>query len=152
MNESYDSRADTLTHIRRVNQLMLEGAHRVLSRAAKHDQSKLEDPEKTGFDTVSIKLKNIKYGSPEYATALEELKPFLEHHYANNDHHPEHTNHGIEGMNLFSLLEMLMDWKAATERMDQGNIRKSLQINRDRFKISPQLYSILDNTITEMGW
>lgn len=152
MTAPYDSRADTLTHIRRVNELMLKSVHRILDRAAKHDASKLEDPEKTGFDTVSVKLKNIKYGSPEYAVALEELKPFLEHHYANNDHHPEHTPYGLEGMNLFSLLEMMMDHKAATERMDQGNIRKSLAINRDRFKISPQLYSILENTITEMGW
>jgi hypothetical protein len=152
MTVPYDSRADTLDHIRRVNHLMLQSTHKLLTRAAKHDQSKLEEPEKTGFDTVSVKLKNIKYGSPEYAVALEELKPFLEHHYANNDHHPEHGTHGIDSMNLLSLIEMLNDWKAATERMDQGNVRKSLQINRDRFKISPQLYSILENTITEMGW
>lgn len=153
MSDTYDSRTDTLAHIKRVNELMLKSVHRMLERAAKHDQSKLEEPEKTGFDTVTVKLKGIKYGSPEYEKARAELAPFLAHHYAKNSHHPEfYGDKGIDGMNLFDLMEMMMDWYAATERMDQGNIRRSLQINRDRFKISPQLYSILENTITEMGW
>lgn len=59
----------------------------------------------------------------------------------------------INGMSLFDVLEMLLDWKAATERMkDGGDIRASLTINRDRFKISPQLEAILANTIREMEW
>lgn len=59
----------------------------------------------------------------------------------------------INGMSLFDVLEMLLDWKAATERMkDGGDIRKSVDINRDRFKISPQLENILRNTIEEMKW
>jgi hypothetical protein len=59
----------------------------------------------------------------------------------------------VNGMSLFDVLEMLLDWKAATERMkDGGDIKASLVINRDRFKISPQLESILANTIREMEW
>lgn len=152
MTTPYDSRADTLTHIRRVNELMLEGVHRILDRAVKHDQSKLEEPEKSGFDAPKVSLKDIRYDSPEYAMSRASL-PHLAHHYAKNSHHPEfYGDKGIDGMNLFDLVEMMMDWYAATERMDQGNIRTSLKVNRDRFKISPQLYSILENTITEMGW
>lgn len=33
----------------------------------------------------------------------------LDHHYQNNDHHPEHFELGINGMNLLQLLEMLAD-------------------------------------------
>ena len=56
-------------------------------------------------------------------------------------------------MSLFDVLEMLMDWKAATERMkDGGDIHASLIHNTDRFKLSHQLASILANTIREMGW
>lgn len=59
----------------------------------------------------------------------------------------------VNGMSLFDVLEMLLDWKAATERMKEGgDIRASLAINRDRFKLSPQLEAILANTIREMGW
>jgi hypothetical protein len=29
---------------------------------------------------------------------------------------------------------------------------RSLEVNRDRFKISPQLQSVLENTARELGW
>ena len=89
----------------------------------------------------------------EYKAALAELKPALDHHYAANSHHPEHYAIGVDGMSLFDVLEMLLDWKAATERMKNGgDIRRSLEINRDRFKLTPQLESILANTIRELNW
>ncbi len=59
----------------------------------------------------------------------------------------------VNGMSLFDVLEMLMDWKAATERMkDGGDIHASLIHNTDRFKLSPQLAAILANTVREMNW
>lgn len=149
----YDSRADTLAHIRRVQTLIVDAIMNMSMRSAKHDLSKLEEPEKSTFDACALKLKAMAYGSDEYKTALAELKPALDHHYAANSHHPEHYANGVDGMSLFDVLEMLLDWKAATERMkDGGDIRRSLEINRDRFKLTPQLESILANTIREMGW
>lgn len=60
---------------------------------------------------------------------------------------------GVEGMSLFDVLEMFMDWKAATERMQGGgDIWRSIEINAERFKLSPQLVSILKNTAREMEW
>jgi hypothetical protein len=149
----YDSRADTLTHINRVRELIAEAIDNLVVRAEKHDASKLIEPEKTTFDACTLKLKAMAYGSDEYKAALAELKPALEHHYAANSHHPEHFERGVGGMSLFDALEMLLDWKAATERMaNGGDIRRSLEINTERFKLSPQLRSILANTIEEMGW
>lgn len=149
----YDSRADTLAHIRRVNELLLCCTSLLSLRAAEHDNSKLVEPEKSTFDVCTLKLKAMAYGSDEYKAALAELKPALDHHYAANSHHPEHYANGIDGMNLFDVLEMLVDWKAATERMaNGGDIYRSLEINRDRFKISPQLESILLNTIKAFAW
>ena len=59
----------------------------------------------------------------------------------------------VDGMSLFDLVEMLMDWKAATERMQGGgDILRSLAINTERFHLSPQLARILANTIYEMRW
>lgn len=59
---------------------------------------------------------------------------------------------GISGMTLLDVIEMLCDWKAATERHADGSITKSIQINRGRFGIDDQLSSILENTRKEMGW
>jgi hypothetical protein len=44
------------------------------------------------------------------------MKPAIQHHYKANSHHPEFYDNGVEGMSLFDVLEMLLDWKAATER------------------------------------
>jgi hypothetical protein len=198
-DQPYDSRPDTLAHIARVQELIAQSCANLQHRAEVHDQSKLEESEKSAFDRCTVKLKTIPYGSEEYKTALAELKPALDHHYAANGHHPEHwpvvmtervarlrnaagelrrflqdmgandphlelaietliktadeESAQINGMSVYDLTEMLDDWKAATERMkDGGDIRRSLEINTDRFKISPQLRNILANTIEEMGW
>jgi hypothetical protein len=60
--------------------------------------------------------------------------------------------HGILGMSLFDLLEMLADWKAATERHADGNMATSLEKNIQRFHIGPELAQILKNTLKETGW
>ena len=152
--DPYDSRPDTEAHISRVRELCNQSASNLIRRGIVHDASKLVEPEKSAYDRVSQKLKDLKYGSEEYRAALREIKPALEHHYANNFHHPECWKNGVDDMSLLDLIEMLNDWKAATERMQAGtgNIDKSLEINAERFKISPQLKSILANTIKEMGW
>lgn len=148
----YDSTEDTLTHIRRVADLMGKTCLNLSRRAALHDDSKLEDPEKAAFDEYTPKLKDCTYGSEEYKTYLKGLGVALEHHYANNTHHPEHYENGITGMSLLDLIEMLCDWKAAGERHADGSMHRSLNVNKGRFQISDQLYEILKNTVVEMGW
>lgn len=153
--DTYDSTFDTKAHIARVSSLLMECCQNLMQRAAVHDKSKLEEPEKSGFDRCGTKLADIKYGSPEYtATIQTELKETIAHHYAHNRHHPEyHGPAGINGMTLFDVMEMLVDWKAATERMQGGgDIFRSLQINASRFKIGGQLAYIIHNTMVEMAW
>lgn len=58
----------------------------------------------------------------------------------------------VNGMSLLDVLEMLADWKAAGMRHKDGSLAQSLEINRGRFKISPQLFEILKNTVRELGW
>ena len=50
-------------------------------------------------------------------------------------------------MNLVQLLEMLCDWKAASMRHDNGDIRASIEINQNRFGYSDELKRILLNTL-----
>lgn len=148
----YNSEPDTLRHIRRVNELLLTVYANLLRRAARHDESKLGPEEKPHFDRLTPLLAGSTYMSEEYAAFLRELKPALDNHYQENDHHPEHYDGGVNGMSLMALLEMFVDWKAATERHADGNILVSIEKNRSRFRLSGQLVDILINTAREMGW
>lgn len=145
--ENYDSTADTLLHIKKVSQFLMGASKELLRRAAIHDDSKLGENEKPYFDRLTPILKHIEYGSEEYKKSLAELKPALEHHYKNNSHHPEHYPDGLNGMDLFDIVELFFDWKAATERMKNGDIQKSLDIAKGRFGLSDQLHSIMTNTV-----
>jgi hypothetical protein len=74
-------------------------------------------------------------------------------HYVQNTHHPEHYPNGVDGMSLLDLIEMLMDWKAASERHPGGmNIACSIDLSSQRFSVGEQLKQILLNTAKEIGW
>ena len=146
----YDSKQDTLNHIRRVQDLLADAVNELTKRASVHDKSKLESPEKELFDEYTPKLKNCTYGSDEYKGFLKGLGVALDHHYAKNSHHPEHYANGVNGFDLFDLLEMFFDWKAATERHADGDIMKSIELNEKIFNISPQISSIFRNTAERM--
>lgn len=147
MNTTYDSSEDTSKHINRVRILLDDFIDAILYRTEQHDQSKLLPPEKEIFDIVTPRLKTLTYNSEEYKKSLKEMGTALEHHYKHNRHHPEHFPNGISDMTLIDVLEMLCDWKAATERHTDGNLYTSLEINKKRFNIDGQLYSILLNTV-----
>jgi len=149
---NYDSTADTLKHSARVGVLMDSILYELIDRSRHHDISKTANPEKAMFDEFTPKLKELTYGSDEYKACLVDMGEALKHHYASNRHHPEHFEDGINGMTLVDLIEMLADWKAATERMDNGNLGISLQIQKERFGISDQLMTILENTAQWFGW
>lgn len=137
---------DTMRHIERVRNILGEFVAEILERAEVHDQSKLRRPEVEAFTELTPKLATCTYGSPEYEGFRKQLGAALDHHYARNRHHPEHHKSGIDDMNLIDLLEMIADWKAASERHNDGNILKSIEKNADRFKMSPQLVRIFENT------
>ena len=145
--KGYNSTDDTLEHIHLVNLQLTKVVQELIMKKRFHDESKLESPEKEIFDIVTPKLKNMTYGSQEYKKSLEEMGEALDHHYLFNRHHPEHFPQGIEGMNLMDLLEMVCDWKSATMRHADGDIQKSLVINKERFGISDQLIQIISNTV-----
>jgi len=144
--EIYDSRIDTLKHTSRVANLLGAFSGSLVERAIVHDESKLESPEKEIFDVYTPKLRDSTYGSDEYKETLQKMGKGLKHHYKNNSHHPEFYDEGIDGMTLVDVVEMFMDWVAACERHNTGNIYESIEINVVRFGLSDQLKSILINT------
>ena len=152
MTTQYDSAADTLLHIKKVNEYLIEFSTELLRRATVHDDSKMVSPEKEAFDKMTPLLKASTYGSDEYKQNMNEIRPAIDHHQQNNSHHPEYFPNGINGFNLFDLVEMFMDWKAAGERHADGSIEKSIIHNKKRFNISDQLCEILINTARDMNW
>lgn len=138
---------DTKEHIAQVREFMLLFAKELMERALLHDQSKLKSPELEIFTEYTPKLKYSTYGSDEYKNFLKEMQVALDHHYANNSHHPEHYENGIRGMDLVDVVEMFCDWKAATMRHNDGDIMKSIEINKKRFNYSDDLEQIFKNTV-----
>lgn len=148
----YDSTADTLKHSLRVGELMGQPIRELVDRSVHHDLSKTQDPELEIFNEFTPKLKTSTYGSEEYKGFLVAMGEGLRHHYEANRHHPEHFTSGVNGMTLVDLIEMLADWKAATERHADGSMVDSLRIQKERFGISDQLSAILWNTARHFGW
>ena len=141
-----ECQVETQKHIEKVRKYLRFFTDKLTTRGVNHDAVKLDSPEVELFAEHTDKLANLEYNSQEYKESLAALKPALDHHYANCRHHPEHFPHGINDMNLIDLVEMIADWKAASERQKDGNLIKSIKINADRFEMSDQLKDILLNT------
>ena len=154
MNEytQADCIRDTKEHIEQVRGNILEMVGNLIARAMEHDQSKLESPEVEIFTEYTPKLKNSTYGSDEYKGFLTGMGEALKHHYEHNSHHPEHYENGIKGMDLLDVVEMFCDWKAATMRHADGDIIKSIEHNKNRFKYSDDLEEIFKNTAKNFAW
>lgn len=136
----------TKQHIEEVANNLRKIADQLIKRGLEHDKSKLGETELPYFTEYTHKLKTAEYGSDIYKQWLKELKPALDHHYANNRHHPEHFENGIQGMNIVDVLEMFCDWLASTKRGKNGDIKKSCHIQQERFKYSDDLKQIFLNT------
>jgi len=145
-----DVKFKTMRHIETVRNYLNGCVKELLNRAEWHDQTKLDAPEADIFEIYTPKLKATTYGSDEYKKHLKEMNVALDHHYRFNRHHPEFYAEGIKAMSLFDILEMLCDWKAATMRHADGDIRKSIEMNQKRFGYSDELKRIFKNTIEEI--
>lgn len=150
MNESVPV---TLRHIARVRELLGGFVINLIRRGDRHDTSKFAPQEQGPLDEMQRTIDaegQAPYGSEEYRRRTRLLGPMLTHHYANNPHHPEYYPEGIAGMDLMDLVEMLADWKAASERGEEAAINLTYSI--ERYGIEPQLASILRNTAVRNGW
>ena len=103
-------------------------------RIDEHDLSKLNDDEFAGFARINRVAREHKFGSPEYAEAMQREKPTLDLHFSRNRHHAERP--GLMGlkaeearglpddatywearnaanMTWLDIVEMVCDWRAA---------------------------------------
>lgn len=89
---TYDSTSETQKHVDKVRGRLGEIIQNLQARSGLHDASKFQSPEKEAFDSLGPPevLAALEYGSEEYKANLRKIKPAIKHHYAVNDHHPEH--------------------------------------------------------------
>lgn len=147
------AREVTQSHVDRVRALLYGAASTLSARGDVHDASKLEDVELEPLARMQMVIDRegqAPYGSAEYKRRTAMLGPMLDHHYANNSHHPEHYENGVEGMDLFDVIEMFFDWKAASERGEESAM--NLTAACERFRVSPQLEAIFRNTADRLGY
>ncbi len=138
-------------HIGRVGDNMTCISQNIMQRGIVHDKSKLEDFELPYHKELIEEFGKHPFGSVGYDETKKKLGPAINHHFKHNRHHPEHFVDGIEGMNLLDLIEMLCDWKAATQNHPTvpGNMHRSMELGIKRYNISPQLARILYNTVND---
>lgn len=144
---------ETYKHIARVRQLLGSFAVEMIRRGDVHDASKFEPVEMEPLERMQALIDRegqAPFGSPEYKRRTDLLGPMVEHHRANNSHHPEFYPDGIAGMDLFDLVEMFFDWKAASER--GGESAMNLLAAAVRYEVGPQLLAILRNTAERLGY
>lgn len=85
-----EAKFKTMRHIETVRNFLGLFVKELVTRAELHDQSKLQSPEVEILEVMTPKLRGLTYGSPEYRTSMQEMKPMTEHHYAVNRHHVEY--------------------------------------------------------------
>lgn len=147
-----DVMRETVSHVRRVAELMLDAVSELQRRAIRHDASKFGAEEFEAFAAETPNLRALTYNSAEYHEATARLGPALKHHYEFNSHHPQFYANGIRGMDLIDLIEMLADWRAATERHADGSIVASINQNAERFGYDEHMKDLLMRTARNLGW
>ena len=145
-----DSTSETKRHNRAVKELLKKAALILVYRGERHDLDKLQKPDKAGWDRATPRL-DVEFGTPAYFDHLRNnLQDVLQRHYEVSDHHPEHFERGVWEMNLLNLLEWLIDVADVCKQHGGGDVLESLRISAKRFKIEPQLESVLINTLREL--
>lgn len=148
--EELEANLQTWEHIDVIRRMLRMFAVRLIHRGETHDRSKLHPPESDMFAVFTKRLKGMTYGSDEYKECLKEMgqgEGPLRHHYDHNRHHPEHFKEGLKGMTLVDLVEMWIDWWASVQRHDDGDMMKSIEINKERFDMPDELVAIFENTV-----
>lgn len=151
--DTFETTKEILSHIGDVGVLISRIAGKLGMRIPSHDRSKF-DPVEFGplLEMTSLIRREGKadYGTPEYKVRTAMLGPMLEHHYAENRHHPEHFANGIHGMTLVDLTEMFCDWCAAAQARNT-DATVNFSYSAEKYKIPEMLVDIFRNTADELG-
>lgn len=120
-------------------------------RAVTHDMSKWSDDEFEGFVKINEIAREHEYGSQEYKQSLAEVDA-VPLHYSRNRHHPEYHEHGVNDMFLIDFIEMVIDWKAASETYGRTSLEESLEIQTERFGLEKKHLYLVKAILDELAY
>ena len=123
-----------LMHGRLITSHLERLANVLRERATVHDLSKFSEDEFAGVVRINRIAREHEYGSPEYMESIKESDA-LALHFSRNPHHPEHYPGGVDDMTLVDIIEMVADWKAASEAYGQTSLEDALAIHAERFSL-----------------
>lgn len=135
----------TLEHINRVKSKMEFFASVLAARGANHDNSKLTEPEYSGWLAMDQEPR-YPYGSKKYYDKMHRYKEVLEHHYSINSHHPEHFEDPSTQMDLVDLIEMLCDWFSYSNDISWLEGYDTINSQCTRFGLNDTIRHLLLNT------
>lgn len=118
-------------------------------RAIVHDASKLSVDEVEGFVRINAAARAHPYGSPEYVASMDSEKGpggCITLHYARNSHHPEHHDCAAK-MGFLDIIEMVLDWKAASDGYGKMTLRGSLPVHRGRFMFTTAQWWLIEQVV-----
>lgn len=133
-------------HIRNVQSGISKIIQVLLDELVSHDVSKWSE-EEYPLIVGKSSLDSLPYTSDEYQEALAKIPDALDHHYANNRHHPEHFENSWKGMDAIDVLVMLSDWHEVSE-----NMQRSIDYGVERWGYSEEFKSMLEKTARRLGW
>jgi hypothetical protein len=152
MKNEMDVLCDTILHVAEVKEGLEQFRTELTKRGLLHDMTKFQEPEFSAFVMTRPRFKKVNYGTSEYQKICDEVKPALDHHYANNRHHTAYHKNGINDMNLIDILEMIADWKAAERRSPDKSLKDTLEFAFKKYGIEEQLGTIIQNTLKNLNW
>lgn len=139
----------TILHQRLVQEQMLKISQEIERRATNHDNSKLSlTDEFEGLCEINYIAREQGFGSPAYQESLK--SEMIRHHWANNDHHPEHFG-SIDKMGLFQVIEMVCDWKAVSIQKNL-DFSKMLEEQQVRFIFTLEQQYLINLIVEVLAW
>lgn len=138
-------------HITLVQKFLVSLAKQLEKRAIEHDVSKFNEDEFFGFVQINRVAREHKYGSDEYRASLNAVEPNpIKLHYSRNSHHPEYHKNGVSDMSLIDIIEMVIDWKAASLTYGQSSLEESLEVSIKRFRLNPEQVYLVRLIVREL--
>ena len=103
-------------------------------RAIVHDESKFRLDEFDGFVRVNAAARKHEFGSDELKAVLKS-ETCVDLHKGRNAHHPEHHD-DIANMSFLDIIEMTIDWWAASVTYGQTKLKDSLPVLLGRYEFT----------------
>lgn len=118
------------------------------SRAIKHDESKLQEPEYSLWKKMDEEPR-YPYGTKEYSSKLKRWQHLFKLHWKDkrNRHHPEHFTSPVVEMDLMDMIEMLCDWLGYKEAVSYSEASKLVDNQCKRFNFPEEFKNLLLNTL-----